>query len=248
MNRSEIISAELKSISTVVEAIPFTNVFSVPEKYFSNVANEFYARLAADHFYTSENAFDVPQGYFENLASQVMDKIKLSETSSAAGETKNISSLIDSIGNKNIYTVPAGYFESLIPLTFEKTAAKVVKIKSFRTIMKIAAAAVFTGLMGIAVLNVTEKKNTVTPVENNTGLASVITKANDIIKTGSFDEALNSVSDNEIEQYLQQNGQDVNAALVASVADESVALPEASDYLFDEKTLDNFLSTNNLKN
>ena len=51
-----------------------------------------------------------------------------------------------------------------------------------------------------------------------------------------------------MEQYLSQNGQDINAALVASSMDnEEGSLPDAADYLLDENTLNDFLKENNLK-
>ena len=73
-------------------------------------------------------------------------------------------------------------------------------------------------------------------------------QAKTIIATGSFEQELNAVSDNDIEMYLKQNGVDVNAAMVAASTDDVSALPEQTDYLIDENTLDEFLKTKNLEN
>ncbi|MEJ7609704.1 MAG: hypothetical protein WKF88_00855 [Ferruginibacter sp.] len=73
-------------------------------------------------------------------------------------------------------------------------------------------------------------------------------KANEILKTGSFENEMNSLSDNDIVKYLKENGEDINAALVASSLTDETKLPEASDYLTDENTLDDYLNENNLKN
>ena len=43
-----------------------------------------------------------------------------------------------------------------------------------------------------------------------------------------LDQVMNSVTDEEITQYLQSNGQDVNTALMASLSDET-ELPDADD-------------------
>jgi hypothetical protein len=67
-------------------------------------------------------------------------------------------------------------------------------------------------------------------------------EAKQILKNGSFDEELNTVSDAAIVNFLESKGQDVEAALVASLTNEK-DLPTADDYLFDDNTLDNVLKT-----
>ena len=62
----------------------------------------------------------------------------------------------------------------------------------------------------------------------------------------NFDEAVSNISDDDIIAYLKESGEDVNAALVASVADDK-NLPEEVDYLINDKTLDNLLNELNIK-
>ncbi|MEI2748723.1 MAG: hypothetical protein V9E88_08205 [Ferruginibacter sp.] len=78
--------------------------------------------------------------------------------------------------------------------------------------------------------------------ENISGIetAAVISEGKKIAAEGSFDKELESITDEDIVNYLSDNGHDVNAALVASVTDEQ-SLPSEEDYIFDDKTLDNFL-------
>ena len=247
MSEREIILNELNEISPVVAQVPRVNVFSVDKEYFSGIEEELKARIAADSFYASQNAFTVPEGYFDNLAANVLQKIK-EEEQPALSEIAALSPVIAGIGNRNIFTVPEGYFEqNVVPLT--KEPAKVVKMSSMRSVFKYGMAAVITGLLGISVINVVNQEHGVTPATSTEQISSVVADANQIIKNGTFDNELNSISDQEIEQYLKQNGQDVNAAVVASAAsDDAESLPEAADYLLDENALDDYLNKNNLKN
>ena len=130
--------------------------------------------------------------------------------------------------------------------------AKVIKMNPLLSVFKYAAAAVITGLLGISIINLTDNEKTVTnnPVIQTASVAkteNVMKTANEILQKGSFENEFNTITDKDIEQYLTQSGQDVHAALVASSTDDA-ALPEATDYLLDENTLDEYLKTNNLNN
>ena len=72
-------------------------------------------------------------------------------------------------------------------------------------------------------------------------------QASRIVQSNSFDKELDALSGKDIEQYLKQSGQNVEAALVASVTDDA-NLPSQDEYLYDENTLDEFLKTMNLNN
>jgi hypothetical protein len=67
------------------------------------------------------------------------------------------------------------------------------------------------------------------------------------MSTNSFDKEFSSVSDDAIVSFLESKGQDVEAALVASLTDEK-NLPEADDYIINENTLDQVLKTLDLNN
>jgi hypothetical protein len=239
MLERENILNELNAISTLVASVPRVNVYRVDENYFDGIRAELQARIIASNFVTPQQNLDVPAGYFENLPTNILAKIKEQESNPVFIEMEGLSSTIASIGNNNVYTVPQGYFEQLAIPTI--TSAKVVQMGS-RSIFKYAAA-VFVGLLGFGAMKFIANTKT-----NNETLA-VVKQANEILKTNSFDAAFASVSDKDIEKYLSQNGEDVNAALVASsIDDDNITLPDADDYLLDDKTLDNFLNDNNLKN
>lgn len=247
MSEREIILTELNEISPVLARVPKVNVFSVEEGYFSGIEEELKARITANSFYASQSAFTVPEGYFDNLSAGIMQKIK-GEQESSSDEIAALSPVIAGIGNKNIFTVPEGYFEqSIIPAV--KAPAKVIKMSRMRSAFKYGVAAVITGLLGISVINVVNQEHSTTKDISAEQISSVVADANQIIKNGTFNNELNNVSDQEIEQYLKQNGQDVNAAVIASAAsDDAASLPEAADYLLDENALDDYLNKNNLKN
>ena len=244
MNRREDILMELKSISDAVAAIPFVNVFNVDSAYFSAMPQIIMAQInVGDSF----NNLTVPDGYFERLAGNILNRIHALENDVIA-ELNEISPLIAGIEKKETYTVPKRYFEELTFTDTQHKIAKVISISKPRSFFKYAAAAVITGLLGLSIVNIVDNNH---ETDSSTMIAKITTgtlQQNALATNGSFDEALKNISDNEIEQYLQKNGQDVNAALVASSTDEIDKLPEATDYLLDENTLENYLKQNNLKN
>jgi ribosomal protein L12E/L44/L45/RPP1/RPP2 len=240
MLERENILNELHAISPLVASVPRVNVYKVDENYFDGIRAELQARIIASNFMTPQNYFDVPEGYFENLPINILAKIKTQENNPVFTELKVLSPTIAGIGNRNVYTVPQGYFENLVlPIN---VSAKVVKMGS-RSIFKYAAAAVIVGLLGFGTMKF------IANTKANNETRDLVKEANKILETNSFDATLASVSDKDIEKYLSQNGEDINAAMVAaSMDDDNTALPEADDYLTDDNTLDNFLNDNNLKN
>ena len=243
MKIKEDILFELKAISTVVANVPYLNVYTIDDEYFAGIDAELKARIAADALTGSVNKFTVPQGYFENLSASILHKIKQDENEIFA-ETNEQSTLVASIGNKNIFTAPKYYFEELAFAGQEKPVAKVIKMSRARFVFKYAAAAVITGLLGLTIINIVDRKDI--KVADEISVQTAINDAQKIIKTGSFDKELESISDKDIEQYLQQGGVYVNAALVAASTDDETSLPEASEYLLDENALDNYLKQKNL--
>jgi hypothetical protein len=242
MLERENILNELNAISPLVASVPRINVYRVDENYFDGIRAELQARIIASNFIAPQNNVDVPAGYFENLPTNILAKIKAQENNIVLTEMQELSPTIAGIGNKNVYTVPQGYFEQLALPTM--ASAKVVKMGS-RSIFKYAAAAVVVGLLGLGVFTFINKD--AVQINGSEVDSVVMAKANEIIQKKSFEKELENVSDEDLEQYLSQNGQDINAALVASSVDDEGNLPDASDYILDENTLDDFLKENNLK-
>jgi len=238
---------------------PFTS--SVPEGYFDGLAGSIMARIRnleaesveneTSHIsaivasISRENIYKVPQGYFEKLYDSIMSNVSQGE--SAKQEIFRLSSTIASIGNENVFSVPDAYFESLDFLITQRlpVPAKVVEMPRRKSIVRYMAAAVITGLLGISMFSLFNNRP-----DNNTASpdVEVMAEANKIISSNSFEAELASISGKDIEAYLEENGQDVNAALVASVTDDETALPGSEEYLINENTLDEFLNKMNLNN
>ena len=243
------------------------NTFDVPQGYFESLETSILEKIRAQENTLAENVsgsssilaaisnvniFTVPQEYFDGLEKSILQKIRAEENISVNEEMNALSPLIAGIGKENIFTVPAGYFAQP---GFKETPApaKVVQMNPARSrsIFRYAAAAVITGLLGISIINITSKEQHIKDPVGATAAVSnnnIQTLTNDIVKTGSFDKELASLSDDDIDQYLKQDGQDVDAAKVAASANDDSKLPNAVDYLLNDNTLDDYLKENNLKN
>jgi hypothetical protein len=231
-------------------AIPNTNVFRVPDNYFNELPSSILQLLQPDiqpsFSIAGKQSLAVPEGYFDGLASSILSKIKAESTTSVHDEIASISPAIAAIGNKNIFTVPQGYFENISNEAWENVApkAKVVEMKPGSRFIKYMAAAAIAGIIGLSIFNLTGK-----PAAETSGYQpELMAEANTILKNKTFDKELNSLSDSDIEQYLKANGEDVDAALVASTVVDDSNLPSAEEYIIDDNTLDNFLNKINLNN
>ncbi|RYY50234.1 MAG: hypothetical protein EOO06_04520 [Chitinophagaceae bacterium] len=243
----------LQTSSTLTSTPPLADV---PKGYFEGLASEVLAKISREESgdvdlsplllsVRNNNPYQVPVGYFENLAGAIVSKTLNGSQSNVAVETAEISDLVAGIGNKNVYSVPTGYFEQLaLPaIASQPAAAKVVKMSSRKSMLKYAAAAVITGLIATAAFF------TFTPASKDPVLSAVVMKeAAAIIDNKSFDKELESLNDADIVNFLESKGQDVDAALVASLTEDAKLLPDADDYLINENTLDEVLKNLNLNN
>ncbi len=230
-----------------------------PQGYFESLADTILNRVKAQeniaaelkelspilHSIPNKNVFTVPRGYFDSLAGNVLNKTRTPD--SAATELKELSPMLYPIQNENVFTVPQGYFESLsnqILVKIKPVQAKVVTMqrRTTTTILKYAVAAVFTGVMALGVYKF------VSP--GKPAIAAVPGYVTDGQKIKNVDEELAKISEDDIIKYLQADGSNVDAALVANKMDES-ELPSQEDYLTDDKALDKYLDNidlNDLKN
>lgn len=232
-----------------------SNIFTVPDGYFEGLAGNIMAKINAMENQDArqettgisplvsgidkKNVFSIPDGYFDQLAAHITKRI-----TPVLEETMAISEMVAAIGNKNVFDVPPGYFDALEDDILEALPrqAKLVQLQPRRSVFRYAAAAVITGLLGLSLFLMFDKKDTGSMPDN-----TVIAHAEDILKNNSFEAELDKLTAADIENYLSENGSDVTAALVAnSAVENSSALPEAEDYIFDEKTLDEYLDKMNL--
>ncbi|MCP9750519.1 hypothetical protein [Ferruginibacter sp. HRS2-29] len=251
MTSNKEISAELLSLSPTLAAIPNTNVFSVPDNYFNELPANVLQLLQPDQPLSFSKAatpaMSVPEGYFDGLASSILNKIKSQAEETVVEEISSLSPAIAAIGKRNVFTVPEGYFDGISSEALKNIApqAKVVQLKANNRIIRYMAAAVVAGVIGLSIFNLAGNKS---QGKVNGYEAELMAEANTILKNKTFDKELNSLSDKDIEQYLTDNGENVDAALVASTVVDDTNLPSAEEYIIDDNTLDNFLKKVNLNN
>ena len=251
-NRTEIFD-ELHELSPDLAAISNVNVFEVPDGYFDSLTGDILSAITLEKLdLNAKPAFEasVPENYFEGLAASIMGRIKTeAAVLSPMAETSSISEVVAAIGNDNVFTVPPAYFENVPDFIVENLPkpAKVVRMQP-RTAWKYAAAAAVAGVLALgAYIWQPESAG-----ENQIAQATqedkeIILQADSIMSNNAFDATLNSISSEEIEDYLRSQGTDVGAALVASTT-EHENLPSELDYLIDEATLINYLKDEKIIN
>ncbi len=235
---------ELKGISPLLANMEKINVFHVPEGYFDDlhfrIAN--YAMLND----TGETEVDetslpqVPAGYFDTLSDQILSKIKTIYFESAEEELRKLSSMLYALQGENVFKVPRGYFESFADDVMEKIKpqpAKIVTMKSRKSWLKYAAAAVVTGAITITSLQIFNSS------PGNKFIASVSPDINASFQyktEAQVDAGIAKLSDDEIIKYLENNGNVMDNELLTNNTDVS-EMPSQSDYLTDENTLNAYL-------
>jgi len=232
---------------------------SVPDGYFDQLAGSIFNRIKAQtsEQVGSENSeisaelaslkykttLEIPADYFNSVTDSILKKIEALDDN-VIEETSAISGLVSSLDRKNLFSLPDGYFDNLarqVQIRFSP-AARVVSISKFRSFFKYAAAAMVISAISIAVVKY-----------NNQGNTGYTSKLDGIIQSGikmdnkKFDETLNTLSQDDILQYLEKNSSDEDVAtLTADLEDKT--LPAEDEYLVDEKTLDKFIEAINTKN
>ena len=246
-NTTDILN-ELKELSPALAAMEKANVFSVPTGYFDQLTNDIMLRIEAEHelkelspalaAMKKINVFTVPQGYFDSLAGTILNKIKALETEDAATEIRTLSPMLYSIQNENVFEVPKDYFENLSADILDKVKpeVKVVQMpKRSSTFFKYAVAAVFTGMMALGVFKFTGNSK-------DADLPEYVTAG---LQVQNVDQELASISEAEIVKFLEADGTDIKAAMVANSIDQN-ELPAQEDYLLDEQALDKYLNSINV--
>ena len=232
----------------------------VPAGYFDTLANSILTKIKeqdgedavteisdlSPQLFDIKNAdtLQVPTGYFDTLATSILTKIKVQEVEDAATEISALSPMLYGIKNENVFKIPPGYFGNLHATVLNKVKPqpKVVSMqRRTTTFFKYAVAAVFTGVMALGVFKFTQRES-----EKNL-LPDYVTAG---LQVQNIDQELAKIDDADIIKYLEANGTDVKAAMVANSVDEN-ELPTQEDYLLDDKTLDTYLNSihlNDLKN
>ncbi len=223
MNQNENIQEELLTISEVVANIPKCNVFEVPEDYFDHAQSVVLIKCIESPI------FETPENYFDQLPEIILDKIK------NEGSPESESHILSNPIKQNPYTIPNAYFETLPEniLQAVKAPAKVISISKNNIWIKLVAA-VIVGLIGFTIIINLPKKQ-------DEGISLIEKEAQKIILNKSFETEFEQIDEKEITNYLEENGHDVNAALVASLTEDEIIL-ENDELLIDEEATNNYLN------
>lgn len=230
MMKDEIL-IETKQISDAVADIGNTNLFTVPQGYFSEVADQVMSKI---HLPAAVNTFSQPSpAYFEGLAGNILNRIKQTEKVSSLNEVYNevneLSPLLASIGNRNVYTTPTGYFDTLnITIRATKKTAVVVPMQKPVQWFKYAVAALVTGIIATSAAVFIGNDN----------------KGGNITANGAYAAQLSKLSNEDIDGYLNTAPIDVDVPVMseANVNDGNLTqmfLREVSD-----KDIEQYLNEN----
>jgi hypothetical protein len=206
MNRNIHIENELKNLSSRVAEIPVQHTFTVPEKY------------------------------FEGLEQSIISRIRLEEgIISAADEIQQLSPALAQIKQKNTYTVDSDFFDKKSATLAEiskKKPAHVVHFQLRKLAYKIAIAASFVVLVGLALLKAYQPNSQVDLVKQGLALQT----------DDQFNEYLAKLDTDEILTYLKHHSLPSDKEHIGSMID-AASLP-GEDAYFDETFLDTLLITN----
>lgn len=200
--------------------------YTAPEAYFET----FPLKVIAIKDEAETPAFTAPEGYFEDLPGKILQRIRHRE------ESEWLPDVLQKAEKSTPYAPPSGYFETLPQRILTKAKpATIIPMAPRRTVWRYAAAAVITGLLGLGLFHNLNERNSDSVLQSNLQAA-----AREILQNNNFEQALAAINENDIVQYLEVRGQDVEAALVAATAAET-ELPEPEELLFDEDVLNELL-------
>lgn len=186
----------------------------------------------------NKQPFSVPDGYFNELPENITDGAKAIDLVNE--ELENLSPLMSGLKQKKAYQVPEAYFDGLPEAILEKAkaqkGAKVISIGFSRKLMRYAAAAVVAGIMftgALFFLNtpISSSPDPLAEVEkkvNNTKLVSdkalqeyveyqtsgevtpAVISSDDEMDENDMKEMLADITDEEIQAYVEQSGDNDN--------------------------------------
>lgn len=259
MKQSDDIMNELKETCPLLASHDRINVFSVPDRYFSGLAERImtYSSLntVEEIDFGKVETMRVPDGYFESLSTNILAKIKSQSDEYINNESEELTPLLISLKDKNVFSVPENYFENLSDtilnnLNLNKKPAKIIPMNSARSFWKYAAAAVVTGAIAVSSLQIfnsspdMKKNNSV--VTESSGLPDYIQSSFQYKTPEQVQEGIAALSDDAIVKYLEKNGSVLDNEPLTNVNDESAnGLPTETDYLTDDNTLNKYLDAIN---
>lgn len=231
---------EIEAISPQLAQLQHVNIFTVPDKYFSELSD-----AIEDRIYTEKMGAilsdkspkqDIPYDYFDNLSIKIISRIR----QEALQHT-----LIDSIGNLNVYSVPNGYFDKLptkvVGKINDSKESKVVPIYRKR-LFKYAVAAMIAATLFVSAFSKFGGRH----IHDSFDVVSSKTVFDkDALKYNSndaFKKGLASLSSDQIADYLDSRNSMLSHDQLIRAANTD-NMPEQLDYLSNDQVLEDYLRT-----
>jgi hypothetical protein len=179
-----------------------------------------------------KNPFTSPNGYFNEFSDNIVAGVKAIDFVNK--ELENLSPTMAGLKNKQVYEVPDGYFDTTAAAILEKAKqqqpARVISIGFGKKTIQYAAAAVVIGIIAVSTYLISSQPDKIAGagpkqawdsasvakipdheienfLNNNTVLlADVASVTTDDANAGDIKDLLADISDEELQQYLEQQG------------------------------------------
>jgi hypothetical protein len=227
----------------VLLAIKTDHALEVPKDYFNQLATNILTKIkdtkdsgaeldTVPNFLTAiqhNNVYTVPKNYFDETVNSIQHNIS----------SQGISVQLAQVHNNSTLTIPEGYFKNLPYQILHKVGknntTKIVQLKPLNAWYKYAAAAIFISIVTIGIYQLSNKNNIHTQI-----LEASIEKGKSMDDV-KYTETLNNLTEEDIAAYLSKTSTEADVANISNSIEEN-NIPTETDFLTDEKTLENFLS------
>jgi hypothetical protein len=176
---------------------------------------------------SKQSVYTVPDGYFNNLKAGMFRSVEI------ATELNEIAPVLNTISKQPVYSVPAGYFQNLkVPIPMANKRPALSFIRGGAKVIRYAAAAVVTGIIGTASYFFLTEETAVKPqatteqisfkqeqikklsdqeiieyLNSTSSSLDVATRPADDSQDDLFDNSIEEMSDEEIKEYLKEYGE-----------------------------------------
>lgn len=225
------IQEELREIAPLLQNIPKTNVFRVPDGYFTELPSLISEKTHTLQFSNTRVPYMVPDGYFNDLPRTIMKKIAGTGIANNEDELSEVAPTLAEISRKNVFSVPDNYFGALDITPYRdvnEPQTRIVPLKK-RSWYTHASAAIISGLIllgGFAWLKNSNYHHQFNKVKNTDMQAAVSTISDAEIShfldhqvvmpepgaasmeefhEPDVNEVINNMSNQEIMEYLDNN-------------------------------------------
>jgi len=231
MENKNIIQQELMEVAPALASISRQMPFALPEGYFDELPLNLLGVVVP-----KKAAMSVPEGYFDSLPALLLQKAKASAVVEEEVEMEESFPLLESIDRKMPYHVPAGFFENWVAPIPERVAPVVPISRSWRKVAGWAVAASILALVSLfgyryfsadgdgagQIVQNGDEIDSAAAVQLADALSelddahldgalegysyNVDQNASYYLKTANFEQALKSLSDEEIKRNLEDVG------------------------------------------